>query len=179
MDNKEIQSTESVQANSNISSNDKTQELFRELIKKFDGLNTRLTNIESNTASIETNIMTELNGVKRDLATFKNSTSRDRHEIKFANRKIVENQEFLGKKYDAQQKKIHNLIEVNKKMHRGNIQLHAELNDLVEKSKQNKTLINQLGQCHRSSYMVQLTGITSQDNENVMDYTVELASTFS
>ena len=179
MDNKEIQSTESVQANSNISSNDKTQELFRELIKKFDGLNTRLTNIETNTASIKTNIMTELNGVKRDLATFKNSTSRDRHEIKFVNRKIVENQEFLGKKYDAQQKKIHNLIEVNKKIRRGNIQLHAELNDLVEKSKQNKTLINQLGQCHRSSYMVELTGITSQDNENVMDYTVELASTFS
>ena len=86
MDNKEIQSTESVQANSNISSNDKTQELFRELIKKFDGLNTRLTNIETNTASIKTNIMTELNGVKRDLATFKNSTSRDRHEIKFVNR---------------------------------------------------------------------------------------------
>ena len=56
MDNKEIQSTESVQANSNISSNDKIQELFRELIKKFDGLNTRLTNIETNTASIETNI---------------------------------------------------------------------------------------------------------------------------
>ena len=44
-------------------------------------------------------------------------------------------------------------------MHWENIQLSAELNDLVEKSKQNKTLINQLGQCHRSSYMVDLTGI--------------------
>ena len=50
-------------------------------------------------------------------------------------------------------------------MHQENIQLNAELNDLVEKSKQNKTLINQLGQYHRSSYMVELTGIPSQNNE--------------
>lgn len=50
-----------------------------------------------------------------------------------------------------------------------NIQLHAELNDLVEKSKQNKTLKNQLGKYHRSSYMVELAGILSQDNENAMD----------
>ena len=50
-------------------------------------------------------------------------------------------------------------------MHQENIQLNAELNDLVEKSKQNKTLINQLGQYHRPSYMVELTGIPSQNNE--------------
>lgn len=30
----------------------------------FDGLNTRLTNIETNIASTESNIMTELNGEK-------------------------------------------------------------------------------------------------------------------
>ena len=54
-------------------------------------------------------------------------------------------------------------------MQRANIQLHAEINELVEKSKQNKTLIKQLGQYHRSSYMVELAGILSQDNENVMD----------
>ena len=53
--------------------------------------------------------MTELNGVKQDLATFKNNTSRDMHEIKNVNQKIEESQDFLGKKYDAQQK-IHDLI---------------------------------------------------------------------
>ena len=58
---------------------------------------------------IESNIMTELNGVKQDLATFKNHTSRDMHEIKNVNQKIEESQDFLGKKYDAQQK-IHDLI---------------------------------------------------------------------
>lgn len=63
-------------------------------------------------------------------------------------------QELLGIKYDAQQKKIHDLIEDNKKKHQKNIQLYAELNSLVKKSKQNITLINQLGQYHRSSYMV-------------------------
>ena len=36
-------------------------------------------------------------------------------------------QELLGIKYDAQQKKIHDLIEDNKKKHRKNIQQHAEL----------------------------------------------------
>ena len=35
--------------------------LFRGL-ELFDGLNTRLANIETNIASIESNIMTELNG---------------------------------------------------------------------------------------------------------------------
>ena len=44
-------------------------------------------------------------------------------------------QELLGIKYDAQQKKIHDLIEDNKNKHRKNIQLHAELNSLVKKSK--------------------------------------------
>ena len=82
--------------------------------------------------------MTELNGVKQDLATFKNNTSHDMQEIKSINWKIEEGQDFLGKKYDAQQKKIHNLIKDNKKMHQKNIQLHVELNDLVEKLKQNK-----------------------------------------
>ena len=88
--------------------------------------------------------MTEVNGVKQDLATFKNNTSRDMHEMKNVNRKIEESQGFLWKKYDAQQKKIHNLIKGNKKMPQENIQLHAKLNDLIEKSKQNKILMNQL-----------------------------------
>ena len=118
--------------------------------------------------------MMELKGVKQDLATFKNNTSRDKHEMKSVKRKITESHDFLGKKYDTQKKTIHDLIEGNKKMHRENIQVHAEVNDLVEKSKQNKTLINQLGQYHRSSYMVELTGIPSQDNENVMDYIAHL-----
>ena len=74
-DNKKISSTESAQANSNINSNDTTQELFWELLNKFNGLNTRLTSTETNIASTESNIMTELNGVKQDLATFKNNTS--------------------------------------------------------------------------------------------------------
>ena len=39
MDNKKISLTESEQANSNINSNDTTQELFRELLNTFDGLN--------------------------------------------------------------------------------------------------------------------------------------------
>ena len=43
---------------------------------------------------------------------------------------------------------------------------------LVKKSKQNITLINQLGQYHRSSYMVELTGILS--TENVMEYIAQL-----
>ena len=50
---------------------------------------------------IESNIMTELNGVKQDLATSKNNTSRDKHEIKNVNQKIEESQDFLGKKHDA------------------------------------------------------------------------------
>ena len=39
-------------------------------------------------------------------------------------------------------------------------------------------LINQLGQYHRSLHMVELTGIPSKNNKNVMDYvahSVELA----
>ena len=64
MDNKEISSTESEQANSNINKKETTQDLFRELLNKFDGLNTRLTNIETNIVSIS-NVMMELNGVKR------------------------------------------------------------------------------------------------------------------
>ena len=39
--------------------------------------------------------MTEVNGVKQDLATFKNNTSRDMHEMKNVNRKIEESQDFL------------------------------------------------------------------------------------
>ena len=39
IDNKEIRSIESAQPNSNINSNDTTQELLWELINKFDGLN--------------------------------------------------------------------------------------------------------------------------------------------
>ena len=41
--------------------------------------------------------MTELNGEKWDLATFKNDTSRDMHEIKNVNRKIEESQDLEGK----------------------------------------------------------------------------------
>ena len=63
----------------------------------FDGLNTRLTNIETNIASTESNIMTELNGEKWDLATFKNDASGDMHEIKNVNRKIKESQDLVGK----------------------------------------------------------------------------------
>lgn len=66
-------------------------------LELFDGLNTRLTNIETNIASIESNIMTELNGEKWDLAPFKNDTSRDMHEIKNVNRKIEESQDLEGK----------------------------------------------------------------------------------
>ena len=43
------------------------------------------------------------------------------HEIKNVNRKIEESQDLLGKKYDAQQKNIHDLIEDKKKMYRENI----------------------------------------------------------
>ena len=174
VDNKEIPSTESVQMNSDINSNETTQELFRQLLNKFDDLNTRLTYIETNIANIESNIMTDLNGVKQDLATLKSNTSRGMHEIKNVNRKVEESQDFLRKQYDAQQKKIHDLTENNKKMNREITQLHVELNDLVEKSKQNKTLINQLGQYHRSSCKVELTGIPSQNNKNVMDYVAHL-----
>ena len=52
VDNKEIPSMESAQANSNINSNGTTHELFCELLNKFNGLNTHLMNIETNNASI-------------------------------------------------------------------------------------------------------------------------------
>ena len=45
------------------------------------------------------------------------------HEIKNVNQTITESQDFLGKKYDAQQKKTHDLIVDNRKMHRENIEL--------------------------------------------------------
>ena len=89
-DNKEIPSTESLQVNLNINSNETTQELLWDLLNIFDGLNTHLTSIETNIANIESNIMTELNGVKQDLVTFKNNTSQDMHEIKNVNQKIEE-----------------------------------------------------------------------------------------
>ena len=60
VDKKEIPSTESAQGNSNKNSNDTIQEFFWELLNKFNGLNTRLTNIETNIASIESNIMMEV-----------------------------------------------------------------------------------------------------------------------
>ena len=60
VDKKEIPSTESAQGNSNKNSNDTIQEFFWELLNKFNGLNTRLTNIETNIASIESNIMMEM-----------------------------------------------------------------------------------------------------------------------
>ena len=52
------------------------------------------------------------------------------HEIKNVKRKIAESQDFLGKKHDAQQKKIHDLIEDYKYIKH---QVHAEHNDLVGK----------------------------------------------
>ena len=89
-DNKEIPSTESLQVNLNINSNETTQQLFWEFLNIFDCLNTHLTSFETSIADIESNIMTELNGVKQDLATFKNNTSQDMHEIKNVKQKIEE-----------------------------------------------------------------------------------------
>ena len=67
INNKEIPSTEPAQAIIKIYSKQiqtatmEHRSLFGGL-ELFDGLNTRLTNIETNIASIEGNIMTELNG---------------------------------------------------------------------------------------------------------------------
>ena len=81
-------------------------------------------------------------------------------KIKKTVKNIKESQDLLiNRKFEDQKEKLVQLTKDHKKLFAENTELHHENNILMEKNSVNSKIINQLGQCMRSCWMLEVSGI--------------------
>ena len=100
--------------------------------------------------------------LRHDLNSVKELKKKELSKVRESVNDIADDQKLIDKESEEQNKKIEDLIKDNKKMFSGNQWLHNEI-------KENQIEINKLTSHNRSSFILELSGILWQDDENVID----------
>ena len=145
----------------------KLRNLKRLLLKNNPILGEKLNWVSEKLRTIENNIRTEINQIKEDINRVKCSNQGEFSKINEIVGSIEDSQHLISEEFEKQKQKISQLLEDNKKIHLDNTRLHHELNNMKSVVNDNGIEVNRLAQYNRSSFMLEISGIPFNKNENV------------
>ena len=106
-----------------------TKSLLQQILVKSDALECKL---DEKLTRIETTIRAEINGIKKDLQTYKERNYEEIKLIKKTVNGLEASQSLLSEKYEEQKEKIQQLINDNKKLYLENKNLNNSIESLQE-----------------------------------------------
>ena len=139
----------------------------RLLLKNNEILDEKLNRVSDKLSTIENNIRTEINQIKEDINSVKCSNQVEFNKINETVGSIEDSQHLISEEFEKQKQKISQLLEDNKKNHLDNTRLHHELNNMKSAVNYNGIEVNRLAQYNRPSFMLEMSGIPFNKNENV------------
>ena len=102
------------------------------------------------------------------LKKLEENLKKDINEIRKTVNDVERNQAFITAEYDKQKGKIQDLINDNKNMHLENQRLKQEIDTMNNKQEENEIDLNKLAQYHRSSFMLEISGIPRRKQEDAI-----------
>ena len=106
-----------------------TKSLLQQILVKSDALECKL---DEKLTRIENTIRAEINGIKKDLQTYKDRNYEEIKLIKKTVNDLEASQSLLSEKYEEQKEKIQQLINDNKKLYLENKNLNNSIESLQE-----------------------------------------------
>ena len=141
--------------------------MARLLLKNNEILDEKLNRVSDKLSTIESNIRTEINQIKEDINSVKCSNQVEFNKINETVGSIEDSQHLISEEFEKQKQKISQLLEDNKKIHLDNTRLHHELNNMKSVINDNGIEVYRLAQYNISSFMLEISGIPFNKNENV------------
>ena len=139
----------------------------RLLLKNNEILDETLNRVIEKLSTIENNIRMEINQIKEDINSVKCSNQVEFNKINETVESIEDSKHLISEKFEKQKQKISQLLEDNKKIHIDNPRLHHKLNNMKSVVNDTGIEVNRLAQYNRSSFMLEISGIPFNKNENV------------
>ena len=124
--------------------------------------------LDAKLANIEESLKYDITEIKKNFEIFKVKIHEDLAQFKATTKSVEESQQHISDDYDEQEQKINQLIDDNKHLQIENKSLNSRINNMHEIITHNKIQINQHSQYVRSSWRIELTGIPTMKNENVL-----------
>ena len=141
----------------------KLEEILEKVISKKSDM------LDEKFAKFEHSLRNDIVNLRNDLNSVKELNKKELSKITESVNDIEDGQKFIEKEFEDQIEKIKDLIKDNKKLFSENQRLHNEIKALYQSQEENQTEINKLAQYNRSSFMLELSGIPRQDDENAID----------
>ena len=141
----------------------KLEEILEKVIsKKRDMLDEKF-------AKFEHSLRNDIVNLRNDLNSVKELNKKELSKVRESVNDIEDDQKFIEKEFEDQKNNIKDLIKDNKKNFSENQRQHNEIKSLYQSQEGNQIEINKLAQYNRSSFMLELSGIPRQDDENAID----------
>ena len=141
----------------------KLEEILEKVISKTSDM------LDEKFAKFEHSLRNDIVNLRNDLNSVKELNKKKLCKVRESANDIEDGQKFIEKEHEEQKEKIKDLIKGNKKMFPENQGLHNEIKALYQIQEENQIEINKLAQYNRSSFMLELSGIPRQDDENAID----------
>ena len=120
-------------------------------------------------AKFEHSLRNDIVNLRNDLNSVKKLNKKELSEVKGSANDTEDGQKLIEKEFEDQKEKIKDLIKDNKKMFSENQRLHNEIKALYQSQEENQIETNKLVQYNRSSFMLELSRIPRQDDQNAID----------
>ena len=108
------------------------------------------------------------NLLHKKLNKLEENLKKDINEIRKTVNDVERGQTFITAEYDKQKRKIQDLINDNKNIHLENQRLKQEIDTVNNKQEENEINLNKLAQYHRSSFMLEISGIPRRKQEDAI-----------
>ena len=108
------------------------------------------------------------NLLHKKLNKLEENLKKDINEIRKTVNDVERSQTFITAEYDKQKRKIQDLINDNKNIHLENQRLKQEIDTMNNKQEENEINLNKLAQYHRSSFMLEISGIPRRKQEDAI-----------
>ena len=146
----------------------KTEKITERLpLKNNEILDEKLNRVSEKLSTIENNNRMGINQIKEDINSIKCWNQVEFNKINGTVGSIEDIQHLISDKFEKQKQKIRQLLQDNKKIHLGNTRLHHELNNMKSAVNDNDIEVKRVAQYNRSSFMLEVSGIPFNKNENV------------
>ena len=141
----------------------KLEEILEKVISKTSDM------LDETFAKFDHSLRNDIVNLRNDLNSVKELCKKELSKVRECVNDIEDGQKFIEKEFEDQKEKIKDMIKDNKKMFSENQRLHNEIRALYQSQEENQTEINKLAEYNRSSFMLELSGIPRQDDENAID----------
>ena len=141
----------------------KLEEILKKVISKASNM------LDEKFAKFEHSLRNDIVNLRNDLNNVKELNKKGLSKVRESLNDIEDGQKFIEKEFEEQKEKIKDLINDKKKMFSENQQPHNKIKALYQSQEENQIEINKLARYNRSSFILELSGIPREDDENAID----------